>query len=151
MTRAQVFAAALLLAPAVARAEPAPPLYDNQCSVCHQAGGVGVPGAYPRLAARAGAIAAVPEGRKAMVSAALYGVAGVLKVDGQTVVGVMPGFAQVKDAEIATVLTYVSHLGGARPKPFTAAEVAKVRQGEALTPNQVNALLRQPAITQVAP
>ena len=110
-----------------------------------------MPGAYPRLAGRAGAIAGVPEGRKAMVSAALYGVAGVLKVDGQTVVGVMPSFAHVTDADIAGVLTYVSHLGGMRPKSFTAAEVAKVRQGAALTPNQVNALLRQPAITQAAP
>ncbi len=151
MKRAWVFAVALLLKPVLGRAEPAPPLYENRCSVCHQAGGVGVPGAYPRLAGRAGAIAGLTDGRRAMVSAALYGVAGVLKVDGQTVVGVMPGFAEVKDAEIAAVLTYVSHLGGAHPKPFTAAEVAKVRQGDSLTPNQVNALLRQPAITAVAP
>ncbi len=151
MNRAWAVGAALLLAPSGGHAETPPPLYDNHCSVCHQAGGVGAPGAYPRLTGRAGAIAGVPEGRKAMVSAALYGVAGVLKVDGQSVIGVMPGFAQFKDAEIAEVLTYVSHLGGMNPKPFTAAEVAEVRLGDALTPNQVNGLLRQPTVVQVAP
>jgi mono/diheme cytochrome c family protein len=151
MIRTSLFAAALLLAPLVAHAETGDVLYQRTCSACHQPGGKGVPGAFPRLAGRANAIAAVPQGRKAMISVVLYGISGTLSVDHQSLSGVMPGFGQLKDDEIAAVLTYVSHLEGKPPKAFTSAEVAKVRAGAALSPSEVNALARDPAVVKAAP
>ena len=51
--------AAALLAATPAFADGAA-VFDANCAFCHQGGGVGVPGQFPRLAGRAGAIAAKP-------------------------------------------------------------------------------------------
>jgi mono/diheme cytochrome c family protein len=125
-------------------------VYDKRCSVCHQAAGAGQPGVYPKLAGRAGAIAALPQGRKMMISAVLYGMSGKLVANGETIMGVMPPFKDLKDQEVADVLSYISRLGGGKAKAFTAAEVAAERQGPSRTPSQVNALARDPAIAQAA-
>ncbi len=126
-------------------------VYDQTCAMCHQLGGTGVPGAFPRLAGRAGALAALPAGRGVMISAVLYGVSGRLPVDGQTIVGFMPSFGQLTDAQIAEALDYVAHLDGKTPRPFTAAEIAAARAAPALTPAQVNALARDPSLLAAAP
>ena len=39
-------------------------VFETNCQVCHQAGGVGVTGAFPRLAGRVSVIASSPDGRK---------------------------------------------------------------------------------------
>jgi mono/diheme cytochrome c family protein len=119
--------------------------------VCHQAAGAGVPGSFPRLAGRAGALADLPAGRKLMMSAVLDGIAGKLQADGQTVVGVMPPLAQLSDADIAAVLNYVGHLDHRSPKAFTAAEVAAIRAQPALSSAEVNALAKDPALVKAAP
>jgi mono/diheme cytochrome c family protein len=133
--------AAMLLPPTGARADGGD-LYKSHCSVCHQTGGVGVAGVYPRLAGRAPKIAATADGRTVMISAALYGMAGKLEVDGKSLMGVMPGFSQMSDADLADLLTYVSALGGKAPKSFTAAEISTVRAGPRLTSSQINAMAR---------
>lgn len=151
MIRASLLAAALLAAPLAVHAETGDSVYGRTCAACHLPGGKGVPGAFPRLSGRAGAIAGVPVGRKAMVSIVLFGSAGPLQVEQQSISGVMPGFGQLKDDEIAAVLTYISGLEGKHPKAFTTAEVAKVRAGAALSPSEVNGLLRDPAVVKAAP
>ena len=125
-------------------------LYDANCSVCHQAGGMGMSGTYPRLSGRAGVIATLPQGRRAMISAVLYGMAGSLTVDGHKIIGVMPSFPQLSNAEVAQVLTYVSHLNGGHPKPFTAAEVSAFRNPP-LTSTDTNGLAKDPALQKAAP
>jgi len=134
-----------------AKAEGSSAVYDQNCSICHQKAGAGVPGSFPHLAGRAGALAALPLGRAAMISAALFGMSGKLQVDGQPVVGLMPAFGQLSDAEISEALNYVAHLDGRTPRVFTPAEVAAVRARPALTPAQVNLLARDPVLTRAAP
>ncbi len=125
-------------------------LYLTHCSVCHQAGAQGVPGIYPRLLGRTNALAASPAGRKLLVATLLFGMAGRLEQDSQTIVGVMAPFAQLGDADVAAVLNYVLKLGRPRAEPFTAAEVRTVRAAPPLTPTQVNALAREQAAATAA-
>jgi len=126
-------------------------VYDANCAICHQAAGAGVPGSFPRLAGRAGALAALPDGRRVMISTVLYGMTGRLQVEGQTIVGLMPSFAALSDVEISEALNYVAHLEGKPPPRFTAAEIATLRAQPPLTPAQVNALARDPALAKAAP
>ncbi|WP_374574440.1 cytochrome c [Phenylobacterium sp.] len=137
---AAVFGAAFLAVPN-ARAEGGD-LYRQHCSVCHQAGGAGLAGVYPRLAGRAPKIAAAPAGRRMMAAAVLNGMAGRLEVDGKPLMGVMPGFPQLSDQDLAEVLSYVASLGGKPAKPFAPAEVAAVRAAGRMSPTQTNALAR---------
>lgn len=132
-------------------APPGESLYSANCSVCHQAAGAGVPGSFPRLAGRSGVLAGVANGRKMMIFAVLYGMAGKMPVDGQSILGVMTPLPQLSDADIAAILTYVTHLDHQSPKPFTAAEVAAIRSQPALTSSQVNALATDEALIKLAP
>lgn len=151
--RARVaYLAILITSPAIA-ASPGSgaTLYEQHCSVCHQQGGVGVPGAFPRLAGRVGKLVTVPAGRKVVVLAVLHGMAGKLTVDGEGLIGVMTPFPQLTDAQIATVLNYVAQLGHLSPKPLTVTEVAAVRSLGAMSASQVNALARNPELARIAP
>ncbi len=132
--------AALLLMGSAVAAQAAPKgaeMFDANCAFCHQAGGVGVPGQYPRLESRAGAIAAKPEGRQYLTEVVLTGLSGKVSVDGQDIIGLMPSFASLSDGELAAVLTYVSHLGKAKPAPFTPKELAAARARPALSPGDL--------------
>lgn len=139
---------------AVMKAHSATPrnaVYDAHCAVCHQAGAVGVPGAFPRLVPRAAALAAQPKGRKLMVSAVLYGMSGKLQVDREPIIGVMPPLPQLDDKSIASVLTYIVRLSGKLSKPFDAAEVAAIRAQPKLSSAQVNALAQDPELFGASP
>jgi mono/diheme cytochrome c family protein len=121
-----------LLVAAPAAADPKS-TFVSRCAMCHQAGGEGLAGQFPKLAGRAGAIAAAPAGRRYMTRVVLHGMAGPIEIDGVRVAGVMPGMASMSDADIAAALSHAITLGGkpaksAKPvKPITAAEVAAVR------------------------
>jgi mono/diheme cytochrome c family protein len=119
-------AALLLAVPAAADPKSA---FVARCAMCHQAGGEGLAGQFPRLAGRAAAIAQSPEGRRYMARVVLNGMSGPIEVEGAPVTGVMPGMASLSDAEIADVLSHALTLGKpARPaKAFKAAEIAAVR------------------------
>lgn len=140
MRRVLLAAAALLAAVAgPAAAQTAPPVYRSNCQACHQADAKGLPGQFPRLNGRANQIAATPEGRKYLMHAVLFGSSGRIVVDGKTIIGVMPGFARLSDADLAQALTYVSRLGGGKaPAAFTAAEV-KAARADQLSSSAVSA------------
>jgi mono/diheme cytochrome c family protein len=126
-------------------------VFDQTCAICHQAGGVGAPGEFPRLAGRAGAMARLPAGRRLMIAAVLNGSIGRVQADHQTIMGVMPGFfGQLTDVQVCEALNYIASLDGSSALPFTPAEVAAVR-AHPLTPNEVNALARDPIIEAAAP
>lgn len=122
---------ALLVAAGVAAPVAAEPkaAFVARCAMCHQAGGEGLSGQFPRLAGRAAGIAQSPEGRAYMARVVLWGMAGPITVEGAPLMGVMPGMASMADAEIAEILSHAVTLGKpAKPaKPFKAAEIAAVR------------------------
>jgi mono/diheme cytochrome c family protein len=149
--RLVLLACLLLLASAARAAEPASAAFERTCAICHGVGAVGAPGQFPRLAGRAGLIAKTPQGRRLLIAAALYGMTGRIQAERQTIVGVMPGFNQLTNAEICRILDYVTNLDAAGPiRPFTGAEVATVRASP-MTPSEVNAMARDPAIVAAAP
>ena len=82
----------MLAATAGAAAADGAAVFDNNCAFCHQAGGVGVPGQFPRLAGRVGAIAAKPEGKTFLPQVLLNGMSGRITVDGEQILGIMPAF-----------------------------------------------------------
>ncbi len=139
------------LAGGEAGAQTSSPVYDLNCAICHQKGGAGAPGAFPRLAGRAGALAALPSGRRLLISTVLFGMSGALEAGGQTIHGLMPPLAQLNDAQVAEALNYIASLEGRKPRAFTAGEVAAVRSQGRLTPAQVNAMARDDAPAKVAP
>lgn len=123
--------AGLIAAPALA----APPAaWVNNCQVCHQADGAGLPGQFPRLKGRAAAMAATPQGRTYLAGTVVHGAAGRIVVDGKPIVGVMPGFATLPDAGIAAALNHA--IAGGNAAPFKPAEIAAARK---TTPADVKA------------
>ena len=124
-------------------------IYSRDCSVCHQNNGAGVPGAFPRLAGRVAALAALAPGRKILIATVLYGMAGKLEADGHAIIGVMPGFPQFKDADVAEVLNFLASLNGNITQKFAAKEVAAIRSMGPLTPTQVNTMARD-SVLEVA-
>lgn len=78
-------------------------VYNRTCVACHGADGKGVPGAFPSLdgADWATGDPSVP------VRIILAGLQGPIEVSGQKYNNIMPPHTDLKDAEIADVLTYV--------------------------------------------
>ena len=118
--------AATLAATIDAAAADGAQVFDTSCAFCHQAGGVGVPGQFPRLAGRVGAIASNPDGKAFLPKVLLNGMSGRITADGEPVLGIMPAFDTMSDDDIAAVLTYLSGLDHA-PVNFTAREIGEAR------------------------
>ncbi len=120
--------------------------FDTNCSMCHQLGAAGVPGQFPRLAGRAGKIAATAAGRNYLERVVLSGMIGSITVDGSPIIGgVMPSFASLSDQDLADVLDYVVSLDDsgklhAKDATFTAADIAKARAEKPLSPAEVHRL-----------
>jgi mono/diheme cytochrome c family protein len=125
-------------------------VFDNSCAFCHQAGGVGVPGQFPRLAGRVGAIAARPEGKAFLSKVLLNGMSGRVTVDDQPILGIMPAFDSLSDDDIASVLTYLSGLDHA-PVAFTADDIKAARAEPKLSPTDVAAQRADLAAKKIVP
>jgi len=122
-----------------ARAADGAAVFAQNCLMCHQSGGAGLPGQFPRLAGRVSAISSRPAGRAYLIDVLTYGMVGRISVDDQAIIGLMPPFAQLSNDEVAGVLSYVQSLvdpgglppggqpPGAGPAVFTAAEVGAGR------------------------
>ena len=98
---------------AAAEVDPGEAVYQQYCAACHQAGGAGLPPAFPSLHGSAVLIAADPS-----------------EIIGQVLMGkgAMPAFAaQLDDEQIAQVLTYTRSAWGNAANPVTAAQVSAVR------------------------
>jgi mono/diheme cytochrome c family protein len=115
------------------------PVYAAWCQMCHQSNGEGLPGQFPRLNGRVDKIAGMPQGRRYLILVILHGMAGGIVVDSSKIVGVMPSMAVLKDNQIAALLNAVSAADGRKPVPFTAAEVAKIRDEGAMSGSQTAA------------
>jgi mono/diheme cytochrome c family protein len=109
-------------------------LYARNCMMCHEAGGTGLPGQFPRLAGRVSVLAQRSEGRNYLIDVVSYGLSTSIVVEGQSIFGVMPQFKTLSEDDVASVLSYVAALGSnpsQRSKRFTAAEVKARRVLEA--------------------
>ncbi len=99
-------------------------IYSTICMPCHQAGGAGVEGRYPPLAGSEWVAkdAGIP------VRIVLNGLTGPIQVKGSAYRNDMPPQgAQLSDAEIAAVLTYVRSSFGNQAGPVDEALVKKIR------------------------
>lgn len=94
-------------------------LFAKNCAACHQATGLGIPGAFPALKANVFA-----QGEPAQVIATvLKGRAG------------MPAFAaSLDDEKLATILSYVRSAWGNHAAAVTPADVATVRSTASIAP-----------------
>ena len=87
-------------------------VFAANCAACHQAGGTGIPGAFPAL-----------KGNKFVAGDGNLVIATVLKGRGG-----MPTFAEsIDDANLAAVISYVRGAWGNTSGAVTAEQVAAVR------------------------
>src|SRR6202789_2067090 len=120
-------------------------VYAANCAACHQAGGTGVPAAFPPLAGHVPDLLKPADGRSYVGKVLLFGLEGEISVNGNAFAGAMPAWQALSDNDIADVLNYVSHAwdnGKSLPsgfKPFTADEIKALRTPE-LTSAAVYAL-----------
>ncbi|SRR5579885_628806 len=137
----------LTAAVAATAGEPAPgteraAAFNGNCAMCHQVGAAGLPGQFPRLAGRAGKIAATAAGRDYLEHVVLFGMAGQITVDGTPIFGVMPSFASLSNDDLAAALNYVANLDDHgelhwKGPVFSPADIAHARSGAHLSPTQV--------------
>jgi mono/diheme cytochrome c family protein len=125
-------------------------VFDNSCAFCHQAGGVGVPGQFPRLAGRVGAIAAKPEGKAFLTAVLFNGMSGRVTVDDEPILGIMPAFDSLSDDDMAAVLTYLSGLDHPAVV-FSADDIRKARAEPRLSPTDVAARRADLAAKKIVP
>jgi mono/diheme cytochrome c family protein len=108
-------------------------VYTANCVACHQAGGTGVPAAFPPLAGHFPDLLKQADGRNYVGKALLFGLEGAISVNGNNYAGAMPPWASLSDSDIAAVLNYVANAwdnGKALPadfKPFTSDEIKALR------------------------
>jgi cytochrome c oxidase cbb3-type subunit 2 len=98
-------------------------LFVANCAACHQAGGQGLPGAFPPL--QGDAVVDNPDATE-HIRSVLFGLQG--KAIGNVKYGSpMPPWSQLSDQDIAAIIDYERSAWNNHGKPVTAAEVAAVR------------------------
>ncbi len=122
-------------------------VFTVNCVACHQATGQGVPNAFPPLAGSEWVLGNDWHGDNHLVRILLHGLQGPVQVKGNTYNGAMPAWNQLKDEEIAAVLTYIRNEWGNSAPPITPEQVAKIRAETAsqTTPYTMEALKALPA------
>ena len=100
-------------------------VYASACFACHGLAGAGIPGAFPPLEKSDFLMA----DKERSIDVVLKGLSGPITVNGQQYNSVMPAQANLKDEEIADVLTYVRNSFGNKGDAVSAAEVAARRAG----------------------
>ncbi|MFT9294167.1 MAG: cytochrome c [Acetobacter orientalis] len=114
------------LAGSALAASDGPAVYGTNCAVCHQAGGVGMPGQFPVLKGRIDKIAATPEGKAYLMDVVLNGLHGPIQAGGMSYAGFMPTFKGLSDDDLAAVLSYLTTLG-TTPQTFSADDIKAAR------------------------
>jgi len=98
-------------------------IYNANCAACHQPTGQGLAGAFPPLAGSD----FLKGDRKAVMSAALFGLSGPITVNGVEYNGVMPSLGHLPDEDLAAALTYVFSAWGNDGAAVSVAEVSALR------------------------
>jgi len=105
-------------------------LFKGTCSVCHQPHGNGLPNVFPPLAKSDYLMA----NKQRSIEVVLQGLTGPVTVNGKQFNSVMPPMSQLRDDEIANILTYVRNTWGNQGDRVTAAEVTDTRSKIKLPP-----------------
>ena len=118
---------------AVAKGPPDPRvvgkrLFTANCVACHQATGLGVAGQFPTLVGSEWVLTEGWHGDNHLVQILLHGLQGAIQVKGETYNGAMPPWKQLKDDQIAAILTYIRSEWGNDASPISAEQVAKIRE-----------------------
>jgi mono/diheme cytochrome c family protein len=104
-------------------------VFTQNCAVCHQGDGMGVPGQFPPLAGSEWVMPKDWRGDNHIVNIVLKGFHGPVTVKGQQFNNVMAPWGNVlKDEQIAAVLTYVRNEWGNKAPPIPVEFVTKVRE-----------------------
>ena len=111
-------------------------LYRNHCEPCHLENGRGVEDRFPPLAGNP----YLRGNPLYTVRVILFGLEGEIEVADQKFHGLMPGFPQLVDAEIATVADYVRGAWGNASKGSTTAAIVARERRTRLEPKQVQRL-----------
>ncbi len=98
-------------------------VYTNICLSCHMANGAGVPHLNPPLINTD----YVLRNKTNLIKIVLNGFNEDVEINGQTYSNTMTPHKDLKDRQIADVLTYVRKSFGNKASSVTAAEVKKVR------------------------
>lgn len=106
-------------------------LFTANCVACHQATGLGVAGQFPPLVESEWVLTEGWHGDNHLISILLHGLQGPIQVKGATYNGAMPPWKQLKDDQIAAILTYIRSEWGNNESLITAEQVAKIREESA--------------------
>jgi nitrite reductase (NO-forming) len=98
-------------------------VYADNCAVCHQANGAGVPTAFPALMGAP----VVAGDADTVIKIVVEGPAKVLPADRPKYSGQMPPIAGLSDAKIAAVVTYIRDKFGKGASAVDEDEVTKVK------------------------
>ena len=97
-------------------------IYVLQCLTCHQADGLGAPPMNPPLNNKQ-----VSGDKNKLIWILIKGLATLEEIDGVKYQNVMPPHPEMKDQEIAYVLTYVRNSFGNKASSVKVSEVKSVR------------------------
>jgi mono/diheme cytochrome c family protein len=106
-------------------------LFSQNCAVCHQGSGMGVAGQFPPLVGSEWVVGGAWVGDNHLVKILLAGMQGPVQVKGNTYNNAMPPWSQLKDDQIAAILTYIRSEWGNAATPITADYVKTVRAASA--------------------
>lgn len=99
-------------------------LYSGTCSVCHQDDGAGLPGVFPPLA---GSDYLATQSNEQIVRIVLNGLSGPVRVNGKDYNSVMPPMSQLRDDEIANILSFVKTSWGNSGERVRKEDVTAIR------------------------
>ena len=102
-------------------------IFTQNCVVCHQTTGLGMPGQFPPLAGSEWVVGGDWAGDNHIVSVLLHGMQGAVQVKGATYNNAMPPWKQLKDEQIAAVLTYIRSEWGNAAAPISTEYVKSIR------------------------
>ena len=103
-------------------------IFTQNCVVCHQTTGLGMPGQFPPLAGSEWVIGGDWVGDNHIVSVLLHGMQGAVQVKGATFNNAMPSWKQLKDEQIAAVLTSIRSEWGNAAAPISTEYVKIIRE-----------------------
>ncbi|MEO8204704.1 MAG: cytochrome c [Chthoniobacterales bacterium] len=103
-------------------------VFSQNCVVCHQQTGLGVAGQFPPLVGSEWVMSQDWHGDNHLVKIVLMGMQGPVTVKGIPFNGAMPPWNQLKDEQIAAVLTYVRNEWGNKALPISADNVKQIRE-----------------------
>jgi len=102
-------------------------VYMQNCMVCHQGNGEGAAGQFPPLVGSEWVLAEGWHGDNHLANVILLGLQGPVEVKGAAYNGAMPGWQQLTDDQIASVITYIRNEWGNSGSPMTADHVKQAR------------------------